>query len=170
MTTAGLSVQVPYLPTSRKFPRDPGELETTLSKTYIEIAQAVNRRTIGVYNKIQVVTGNQYFSDVNNNVQNPIQFRQSYRQTYEIATLPGPATNSIPGNIQNLNQVTFVNIYGVAQDRANFAVALTPWNMTRTDDALYLRFNFTNGNIEIITNTNNWAAYSAIVVLEYLLN
>jgi hypothetical protein len=168
MTTGGSTIQAPYLVTSRTYPEDDSQLRAVLTKSYIEIAQCVNKRTIGIYNKFQIVTGNQYFSDANFNIQDPIQFRQSYRQVYELAALPNTGTATIPTNITNIASATWVNIYGTVQS-TTFATALTPWNMTMGEDAPYLRINLTTGNIEIITTTANWVTYSAIVVLEYLL-
>jgi hypothetical protein len=169
MTTATNTVNVPYLVTTRSFQGDQTQLSEILTKSYSEIAQAMNRRTIGVYNKIQVVTGNQYFSIFNNDIHAPIQFRQSYRQVYTLDALPNTGTATIPTNISFAVPVTFVNIYGTAQS-TGFAVPLTPYAMTPTDDAPYLRINLGTGNIEIITTSANWITYSAIIVLEYLLN
>lgn len=162
------AIQAPYMITSLSFPEDPVQLRAVLTKDHTDTASCINSKTNGIYNKFQIVTGNQYFSDQNFNIDNPIQFRQSYRQVYELQGLPNAGTATIPSNINPIADATFVNIYGTTQN-TSVAVALTPWNMTRTDDAPYLRINKTTGNIEIITNTANWITYSAIIVLEYLL-
>src|SRR5208337_2714787 len=94
------NIQVPYLRTTREFPLEPNDLQDTLSKTYIEISLAVNKRTIGLFLEIQTVTGNQYFALSNNDIHNPIQFRQSYRQVYQLAALPDTSTATIISNIQ----------------------------------------------------------------------
>ena len=39
----------PYLRTSREFPEDPKKLTLQISKSYIEIANAVNSRTISIF-------------------------------------------------------------------------------------------------------------------------
>ena len=156
--------QSPYLLTSRKFPTDPSELESVLSKSYIDTANNVNISTIGIYDKVQIDTRNKYYNDVENQKK-----RQSFRQVYTLAALPNTATATIPTNIAITATSQFVNIYGVAES-ATVTVALTPWNMTMTDDAPYLRVNKTTKNIEIITNSGNWTGFSAIIVLEYILN
>lgn len=171
------SIQVPFLRTSRVFPQDPAELEKALSKMYIEIANTVNSKTGGTYNRAQVITGNSYFASATQNisVNQPIQYRQSYRQLYTMTGLPNAGTKSIPLNITNVNNikdVTFVNIYGTAQDTVtnNLAVPLTPWIFATPNDAPYLRVNYATSNIDIITTTANWVSFNAIIILEYLLN
>lgn len=157
--------QSPFLITSRKFPQNPVELETVLSKMNNDVAFNVNLSTSGIYEKIQVVTRNKYYSvNTTENKQ-----RQSYRQTYTLTALPNTATSTIPTGITLTATSQFVNIYGIAES-PTIAVALTPWNMSMTEDAPYLRVNKATGNIEIITISGNWTTYSAIIVLEYILN
>lgn len=61
---------VPYLQTSRKYPVDsPPKLETELSKMTLDVATAVNSRTIGIYDSTPTITGNQYFSTNTTNAQ-----------------------------------------------------------------------------------------------------
>jgi hypothetical protein len=167
MSTNTSQFQSPSLITSRKFPEDPTELQPVLSKAYVDIANTVNGKTTGIYEKIQIVTGNMYYS--NASPANPSQKRQGYRQVYTLASLPSAGTATIPTNIAITAATQFVNIYGVAQS-SGIAVALTPWVMATPNDAPYLRVNLSTGNIEIITTSANWTSYSAFVVLEYTLN
>lgn len=164
MSSNSNQFQSPYLITSRKFPQNPVELETVLSKSYNDTAFNVNISTSGIYDKVQVDTRNKYYNDAQNERK-----RQSYRQTYTLAALPNAGTATIPTNIVITATTQFVNIYGTAES-ATIAVPLTPWNMTRTDDAPYLRVNKTTRNIEIVTNSGNWTGFSAMIVLEYILN
>lgn len=56
----------PYLQTSRQYPVDNlPKLEIELSKMTLDVATAVNYRTIGIYDKVTSTTGNLYFNDVN---------------------------------------------------------------------------------------------------------
>ena len=153
----------PYIVSSRDFPLDKENLPQILSQMYFEVAYAINNRTIGTYDRFQIPTGNKYFNDGN-----PTNRLQSFRQVYTVSSIP-LGTTPIASNISIDSNTQFVNIYGTAQN-GSIAIPLTPWNMTRTDDAVYLRVNESTGNIEIITNSTNWAAYSAIIVLEYILN
>lgn len=156
--------QAPYLVASRQFPFDEVELPRILNKAYFELANAVNARTIGVYDKFQIATGNRYFNDGD-----PTNRLQSFRQVYTIAALPNTGTATIASNIAIDNNTRFVNIYGVAQD-GSIAVAFTPWVVGTPNDAPYLRINETTGNIEIITTSGNWVTYSGIITIEYILN
>jgi len=53
---------VPFLKTSRNFPEDAENLSTELDKTYIEIAQAVNLRIIGIFSiNRPSITGESWF-------------------------------------------------------------------------------------------------------------
>lgn len=165
MSSNSNQFQSPYLITSRKFPQNPVELESVLSKAYNDTAFNVNVSTNGTYEKIQIDTRNKYYSTT---PQDPRQ-RQSYRQVYTLAALPNTGTATIPTGINITPTTQFVNIYGVAES-TTIAVPLTPWNMTRTDDAPYLRVNKTTRNIEIVTNSGNWITFSAMIVLEYILN
>ena len=59
--------QVPNLRTSRHFPSDnPDQLSIELEKAYIDIANAVNNRTIGLYPSNRPSgTGNSYYISKN---------------------------------------------------------------------------------------------------------
>jgi len=73
--------QTPYLRTSRNFPlNDPTQLSTEINKAYVDIANNVNARTIGIFptNK-PIVTGESWY--VTNN-----QRQQSLRQIYAFTT------------------------------------------------------------------------------------
>jgi hypothetical protein len=153
----------PFLITSRKFPLEGEKLQQDLGKMYFDVANAMNNREIAQYDRMQINTGQRWFN--NGNPQNRL---QAFRQVYTLDSIAS-GTNVIASNIPIDARTKFTYINGVAQS-LTIATALTPWNITRTDDAPYLRVNLATGNIEIITNTANWVGYSAIVVLEYILN
>lgn len=166
MSTNTSQFQSPFLITTRNFPLDSVKLEPILSKAYTDIATVTNLKTTGIYEKLQVAIADTYFNNGNNPDANVK--RQAFRQTYELASIQN-GLNTIATNIAITSTTRFVKIYGIAES-ATLAVPLTPWNMTRTDDAPYLDVNKSTGNIEITTNTGNWTTFSAIVILEYLLN
>lgn len=165
------SISAPYLPTSVKYPTDPSELQNTLSKSYIEISQAVNRRSIGIFNTFQMVTGNQYFSNTNNSVQKPIQYRQSYRKVFPFSAIAAGATLAIDHAITGITEC--VNIYGSCITDAivnpNGKYLPLPYaSVTNVNLQIQLDVNDTQINI-----TNGAAAdniLSGSIVLEYLLN
>ncbi len=98
---------VPYLKNSREFPEDAENLSTELDKTYIEIAQAVNLRTIGLYSVNRpAITGNSYFLNTPR--------RQTLRQVYVFTT-----TTTINHNIRDINIGDFTNCNGSYTDGTN---------------------------------------------------
>lgn len=142
---------------------DEVQLPNVLNKMYFEVANAINSRTNGVYDKFQIATGNRYFNDGD-----PTNRLQSFRQVYTLASIAN-GTNTIASGISIDSNTKFVKTYGEAQS-STISTPLTPWKMGVLDDAPYVRVNNSTGNIEIITTTANWTTFSAIVVLEYILN
>lgn len=170
MSTSATSIQVPYLPTSRQFPEEAKELNGVLSKSYVEIAQAMNRRTIGAFNTFQVVTGDQYYSTTNNNVHNPIQFRQAYRKVFPFGAIAQGATLTIQHAITGIVQT--VHLYGncitdVSVD-ATGKYKPIPYVSLTLNRQIQLFMNDT-----IITIANGAGAdniLSGTIIVEYLLN
>lgn len=159
------TIQTPFLPTSRVFPDNYVELEPHLTKMYIDVAQAVNSRVIGIYDKFQVVTGERWFNDLD-----PQKKRQTYRQVYSVPSILN-GTTSIPLNFTVDANTNFTHIYGAANSvSAGFSVPIEHINVAAPADSISIRINRTTSTIEIITTTANWTTYSAIIVVEYLLN
>lgn len=158
-----LLLQAPYVITSRTFPFDETLLPAILSKMYFELANAINSRTIGIYDQSLIASGNIWF---NTGIVNSRE--QSFRQVYTISSLL-LGTNTIPLGINVDSNTIFVNISGTAQS-TSVSVALTPWISGPLVDAPYLRVNIATGNIEIITTTANWVTFSAVIVIELILN
>lgn len=107
-----MTIQItPYLRQQRNFPNDNIQaLTVELDRSYVDIAQKVNARTIGIFpNNTPVVTGDQWFLAGQPNKQ------QTLRQVYVFT-----ATGNIAHNI-NLSQVTAVTkIYGTFTDGTNW--------------------------------------------------
>ena len=107
--TVNITNKVAYLANSRHFPKDADQLREEIDKSYIDIANAVNSRTIGIYSTTRAaVTGNTYALE-NNFI------TQSLRQVY---------TFTAAGNINHgldFNQIyAFVHIYGAIYDGTNW--------------------------------------------------
>lgn len=96
----------PYLRTSREFPfNNLPELAVQLTKSYLDIANNVNARTIGIYPKnIPAITGNSYFLS-------GITRQQSLRQIYTFTS-----AGSIPHGINISNIWGFSLISGTFTD------------------------------------------------------
>lgn len=103
MTT--IANNVPFLRTSRNFPTDPQELSVENSRSYLDIANAVNTRTIGFFSTNKPsITGEAWY--VNSN-----QKQQTFRQVYTFTS-----AGNIPHGI-NLSQISaFTAIYGTFTD------------------------------------------------------
>src|SRR5208337_4411576 len=99
MTNSNMPISVPYIPTTQSFPEDPKELRSTLSKRDTDFAQVVNTKTNGIYNTVQVATGNKYYSQQVADNNTPVQYRQSFRQVFVFGTIAAGATLTIPHGI-----------------------------------------------------------------------
>ena len=100
--------QSPYLRTSRDFPTDLQPLTVEINKSYVDIANTVNARTIGIFAKgRQAITGESWFLTS--------QRQQTIRQLYTFT-----AAGNIPHGI-NTNQIAgFTKIYGTFTDGTNW--------------------------------------------------
>lgn len=108
--------QVAYLRTSREFPEDDAhELSVEINKCYIDIANAVNRRTISLFPTTRpAATGENWFLTKN-------QRQQGFREVYTFTTLPA----TIPHGIDLSKIYGFVRIFGAMTD-GSFWYTL-PW-------------------------------------------
>lgn len=101
--------QAPYLRTSRTFPHDDTDrLATEIDKAYVDVAQFVNARTIGIFTANRPsITGNSFFVTS--------QRQQSQRQMYTFTS-----TAAIPHGIL-INQIAnIVSMYGQFTDGTNW--------------------------------------------------
>lgn len=68
--------QTPYLRTSRNFPNEINQLTVEINRTYVDIANAVNQRTIAIFPvNLPAITGENWFFDRNER-------QQTFRQVY----------------------------------------------------------------------------------------
>ena len=96
----------PYLRTSREFPYDdPQELSVEISKTYVDIANAMNNRTIGLFPTVKpAVTGNTFFISAQRQ-------NRTLRQVYTFTS-----AGSLPHGINISDIGGFVSITGTFTD------------------------------------------------------
>jgi len=163
MTTPSGQQQQPYLPTSRKFPvQNPVQLEPELIKSYIDVAQAVNIRTIGIFENLQIVTGERWFSG---DASNALLKRQSYRKAFTFAAISAGTSSSILHGITNVT--AFTRIYGTCiTDIPDYRPL--PYASVTANANIELKVTPTQITISVGAASPNIT--SAIVVLEYLLN
>ena len=102
--TQNLNSRGNFLITSREFPTDPDRLTLEIDKSYVDIANAVNARTIGQFPTTRpIVTGESWF--ISNNLK-----QQTFRQVYRFGAISPGAELDIPTNITSFQE--FTRIYG----------------------------------------------------------
>ncbi len=173
MSTSATSIGMPYIYTSVQYPNDMDELTTVLTKTHIDIANCINRRTIGIFNTIQVVTGDQYYSLSNTSIRNPIQYRQSYRKLFPFGAIAAGATLLIPHGITGITEI--VHLYGnCITDVSVMALATAKYEpipfVSATDVTQQVQLFMDDTNITIINGAGNNNILSGTIIIEYLLN
>lgn len=155
------NLQNAFLITSRKFPQDPVELESVLTKSYTEIAQAINARTIGLYEIIQTTTGNRYFSSGD-----PQNRRQSFRKLFPFDAIVAGDTEIINHGISGT--ITFVKIFGTCNTDAPDSRPIPYTSITNVDEQIQI--NVTTSQIIIMNGAGADNITNGIITLEYLLN
>jgi hypothetical protein len=153
--TANVVNQMPYLRTSRNFPLEAQPLSVELDKSYVDIANAMNTRTIGIYPMNRpAVNGESWFLSSG-------QKQQALRQVY-----PFTATGSIAHNIlwSSVSQIS-PRCYGSFNDGTNWYGAIYASN---TAIAGQISFYVTPTNIVILGGAGAPSIVSGIIVLEWL--
>lgn len=93
--------QVAYLRTTRNFPQDIQQLTVEIDKAYVDIANAVNNRTISIFpTNRPAITGESWFLSSN-------QKQQTLRQVYTFTT-----TTAINHGLQVTNPEQFTRCFG----------------------------------------------------------
>ena len=148
--------QTPFLPTSKSFPTDIAELSETLTKTYTEIAIAMNARMIGVFDTQQVNTGQRWPSSGVGSDR-----RQAFRTVYVFGANPAPFPHGLVGVTQ------YVLITAIIKT-ATFSSSL-PY-VDPTDITKCIGFFVDSTNINIVRGAGADNIVSGTIDLEYLYN
>lgn len=146
--------QVAYLRTSREFPEDLTKLTIEINKSYVDIANIVNNRIIGLFptNK-PAITGESWFITGN-------QRQQSLRQLYPFTT-----TTPIPHGL-NLNQIDrFTRCFGAFTDGTNWYGLINGSNIAIAGQ---VSFYVTPTNIVFLVGAGAPALTKGQIVLEWL--
>ncbi len=126
--------QVAYLRTSREFPEELHQLSVEINKSYVDIANAVNARTIGLFPVNRPAqTGNSfYFTSTR---------QQTLRQVYAFGAIAAGASLNIPYKITGFSRL--IMLYGAV--------------VTDAPDERPIPFAsvVANGNIQTILDTAN---------------
>jgi lysozyme family protein len=125
----------PFLRTSREYPQeDMHELAVEINKTYVDVANAVNQRSIGLYpTNRPAVTGNSYFFTS--------QRLQELRQVYTFTSF-----GTIKHGINTANIVGFSQMYGSFTD-GSIWYPLPYVNATAANNQVSITVDATNINV-----------------------
>jgi hypothetical protein len=108
MSSSNVVNATAYLRTSRDFPEDQQALQMELNKSYIDTANAINSRVIGVYSTNRpAINGEEWFLTASK--------QQGLRQVYPIT-----GAGSIPHGINVTTIAGFTRIYGTFTDGTNW--------------------------------------------------
>ena len=122
---------------------------------YTEVAFAVNERSIGIFDKFLLVTGNRWFNN-----DEPTERRQEYSQVYEFN--PQSATFSIAHGLTNIDFLT--GFSGSAVTATNF-IPLPYVGITANTS---IEINVDSTNINIIFDVASSALIKGIIVINYI--
>lgn len=148
--------QVSYLRTSREFPEDLHQLSVEVNKTYVDIANCVNSRTIGLFPMNRAaVTGESWYLSGNRR-------QQTLRQVYPFGIIAAGGILNIPYKLQGFSQ--FSRIYGTCITSTDFRPI--PYASLVVNSNIDIRV--TTTNIVIAVGAASPALVSGIIILEWL--
>ncbi len=148
--------QMPYLRTTRSFKEDLGQLSTELNKAYVDTANVVNARTIGLFatNKASI-NGEEWFIDSGKK-------RQGFRQAYVFT-----AAGNIPHGLNFSDIFMFTRCYGEYTDGTNWYGVISASSVAIAGQ---ISFYLDPTNIVILDGGGSPAIVNGIVVIEWLSN
>lgn len=146
--------QSPFIKSSREFTPEVNLLSVILTRSYIEIATAINDRTIGLFpSNRPAITGNSYY--VNKN-----QRQQSLRQAYTFTS-----TTSINHGIDITTIFDMAAMYGQFTDGTNWYGLIAASNVAIAGQ---ISFYLTSTQIVFVLGAGAPALTKGIIVLEWL--
>ena len=105
LSTNPANSQGPYIRTSRHFPQDLQPLAVELNRSYVDIANHINQRTIGIFaTQRGIVTGESWYLAGQNK-------QQTLRLVFQFT-----AAGNIPHGLKLAQIVDFTRIYGTFTD------------------------------------------------------
>ena len=148
--------QSPYLRTQRQFPNDDlRELANQSDHAYVDVAQKVNARTIGLFAiNVQVITGESWY------LAGQTSRQQTLRQVY---TFTG--AGNIPHGINFASITQFTRGFGEYTDGTNWYGVI---NGTSVAIAGQVSFYVTPTNIVVLVDGGAPAVTKGTIVIEWL--
>jgi hypothetical protein len=154
--SSDIANRVNFLQTSRFFPEESQPLSIELTKSYIDIANNVNVRTIGTFATVPTVTGNAYYFDGERSK------HQTVRKIFRFNS-----TSPLNHNIKDVIAGNFVNCFGSYTDGTNtFGLIFG----TSVAVAGVIQFHLTPTQIVFTLGAGAPALTSGIIALEWLAN
>lgn len=154
--------QSPFLRTARKFPEDLHMLALEVDKTYIDIANAVNNRTIGLFPTTRpAINGESWFLTKN-------QRQQGFRQVYLFE-----ATGNVPHGIPFDDVSYFTNCFGSYTDGTNWYGVIFGSNVAIAGQVSFYITPTTSsasGNIVILSGAGAPTIDYGLIVLQWITN
>jgi hypothetical protein len=148
--------QTPFLRTTRKFPEEIQALQVEIDKSYLDIANVVNDRTIGIFpTNRPAITGESWFLKGN-------QKQQTIRQTYTFTT-----TASFAHNIKLITFPNIVRAFGSYTDGTNVYGLVYG---TSVAVAGQIGFYITSSQVVFTTGAGAPGLTSGMITLEWLSN
>lgn len=150
--------QVAYLRTSREFPEELHQLSVEVNKMYVDIANTVNARTIGLFPVNRFAqTGEAWFFTST---------RQStIRQVYQFGAIAAGATLNIPYKISSFNRL--VRLFGAVKTDVPDERPI-PYPSVTINANIEVRLDTVNNLIVIIIGAASPNIASGFIVFEWL--
>lgn len=162
--TSNVTNSVPYVRSSRQFPSDLKQLSIEVNRSYIDLAYAINNRTIGIFPSNESgATGESWY--LSNN-----QRQQTLRRAYPFGAIAAGAELDIPTGITSF--VTFTRIYGTVITNVVDYRPLPYIDPVTLTTGMAILVGTVGGiqQIRIILGATAPDVTSGIAVLEYLSN
>lgn len=146
----------PYVRTTREFPSDPDLLRLEINRSYIDLANGINNRTIADHTTGRAAQTGENWYLFNNKKQ------QGFRQVYTFT-----ASGNIAHGLSVSSFYGFVKIYGMFTDGTNWYPLP---HVDVTNVANQVSVSVTSTNIVITRGASAPSITSGTVVLEFLSN
>lgn len=158
-TNIDLINRAAYLRSTRQFPEESKLFAEEVNKSYLDIAKAVNDRTIGIFPTTKpAITGEAWF--ITGNIR-----QQTLRQIYPFGVIAPGTFLSIPYFIPGFLQ--FTRIYGTALTAQPDSRPI-PYASVGVNSNIDLRVDTVNFNIIIGNGAGAPQINSGIIILEWL--
>lgn len=113
--SANVTNQVAFLRTTRNFPPDLQQLSVEVNLAYVDTANKVNSRTIGIFTQnVASLNGEEWFANTTN------QKRQGFRRVYPFGASPTTIPHQLNVPPFQFSTLSFVRIFGTFTDGTNW--------------------------------------------------